>query len=284
MEKNFKIPVKIAAVVIVFLIGGAGIALLKETERNIILINKETPKINEAPFLIGGRFLLPFLQAEKEIMIADKEDFIEANLPEMKVILYKGGELKKEYPVSVKGKIDSWGQTPGGKFKILQKEADHFSSLGRVYQPWNIRFWGNYSIHGWPYYPDGELTQRSFSSGCINIDTEDSKELYGAVSEGLPVLVFGENFATDGFSWTIASNNDKSSSEISAQAYLAADLKNNQIFFEKNSDQALSIGSISKFMAALVSTEYFYLSYQKERSTNITIDRASLEYRNLPMN
>jgi len=67
--------------------------------------------------------------------------------------------------------------------------------------PWNMIFQGNYSIHGWPYYPDGTETPRSFSSGCINLSSEDAKAVFEAAPTGTALLVLEYDFKNDAFSY-----------------------------------------------------------------------------------
>jgi D-alanyl-D-alanine carboxypeptidase len=50
-------------------------------------------------------------------------------------------------------------------------------------------------------------------------------------------------------------SNMQSASPVSAAAYLAVDLSNNNVLLEKNSNQAYSIASVTKLMTALISLE-----------------------------
>jgi D-alanyl-D-alanine carboxypeptidase len=50
-------------------------------------------------------------------------------------------------------------------------------------------------------------------------------------------------------------SNMQSASPVSAAAYLAVDLSNNDVLLEKNSDQTHSIASVTKLMTALISLE-----------------------------
>lgn len=212
----------------------------------------------------------PLLLGMKGEFIREKQDFIEADLRDMKLRAYRAGELQKEYNVLVKGREGDWGETAAGLFKIRNKELAHFSSLGRVYMPFNMTFQGNYSIHGWPYYPDGTPTVRSFSSGCINLSTEDAGELFAFASSDMPVLVVAPGFENDDFSYVPPAAVTPEPA-LGAQAYLAVDLKSGFVFLSKNPRLRLPIASITKLMTALVSSEYNLLSFTKAMTTHIKI-------------
>src|SRR3989344_3348659 len=81
-------------------------------------------------------------------------------------------------------------QTPNGVYKIRSREENHFSSIGEVWMPWSMHFYGNYFIHGWPYYPSGAPVADTYSGGCIRLSTSDAKELFGEVKNGMPVLAY----------------------------------------------------------------------------------------------
>ena len=102
---------------------------------------------------------------EKKNLIEEKKSFVEVNLQKMLLTLYENGEVKEEFPVLSKGREGSWWETPTGKYKALTKEVNHFSSIGKVWMPWSIQFYGNFFIHGWPYHQNGEPVPKSYSGG-----------------------------------------------------------------------------------------------------------------------
>src|SRR5581483_5016564 len=130
------------------------------------------------------------------------------------------------------------------------KVPSDFSGFAHVYSPWALAFQGNFLIHGWPYYPDGTPVGSTYSGGCVRLSTDDAKALYDSVSVGTPVLVTSANFDADSF------REQAQGPAVGASAYIAADLKSNFVFAEKNPDEKLPIASITKLMTALVAVEY----------------------------
>lgn len=191
-----------------------------------------------------------FFQKTKDEFVAQGASFIEADLSQMKLRLYKTGVLATEVPILTKGKEGSWWETPAGIYKIGSKEKNHFSSFGHVYQPWSMTFQGNFFIHGWPYYPDGTPVASTYSGGCIRLSDEDAKSIYDLADVGMPVLVFEKDFAADDFSYQTRTP------DVTASAYFAADIKNNFVFLEKSSKENMPFGDFSQLLGALVATDY----------------------------
>ncbi len=212
-------------------------------------ISKNILRYGAQPTLSDRNF---FNQVQSEF-IAEKVDFLLADLARMKLTIYKKGKIVDEVSILTKGKEGSWWETPAGLYKIETKEKTHFSSFGKVYQPWSMAFQGNFFIHGWPYYPDGKNVESTYSGGCIRLSSEDAQKVYEASLVGMPVLVYEKDFASDGRDYTIKRPN------LSATHYLAADLKSDFVFLEKNDHAKVPIASLAKLMTALVATEYFNL-------------------------
>jgi len=189
----------------------------------------------------------------RQQFIDEKIDFIEANLDTMKLFVYEDGQPSIEVPILAKGKDGAWWETPAGLYKVESKERNHYSSFGNVYQPWSMRFQGNFYIHGWPYYKDGTPVSSQFSGGCIRLSDESAKRVYDSVKTGTPVLVYERYFAPDSFVYK------EKKPAVSAQNYLAADLRNNFVFVEKDAEALLPIASITKLISALVTTEHYNL-------------------------
>ena len=197
-----------------------------------------------------------FFNDVKMKLVESKETFIEADLSSMVIRVYKNGSVALEVPIKTKGKEGSWWETPAGLYRIETKEKNHFSSFGKVHQPWSMSFQGNFFIHGWPYYPDSVPVSSTYSGGCIRLADNDAKAIYDLVSVGTPVLVFEKDFASDGFQYQALPPN------ISATGYLIGDLNNNDILLEKGEDMALPIGPVVKLMTALVAGEYINMDGQ----------------------
>lgn len=193
-----------------------------------------------------------FIQA-KQGFIEEGAPFIEADLSEMKIRYYEEGELKYETNILSKGKEGSWWETPAGLYKIELKKENHFSSFGQVYQPWSMVFQGNFFIHGWPEYSDGSPVPEGYSGGCIRLSTETAAELYELVDVDTPVLVFEEDFASDGFEY------EPKAPDVSTDHYLVIDVDSNTILAGDNIHDPVPIASLTKLMTALVAAEYINL-------------------------
>lgn len=224
--------------------------VIKETK--LLIPNGENEKV---AFIYGSWPALQnvqFFEKVKQSFISQNATFIEANLSSMILRVYKDGKSVKEIKILSKGKEGSWWETPAGLYKIETKEKDHFSSFGKVYQPWSMAFQGNFFIHGWPYYPNGDPVSKSYSGGCIRLSTDDAKEVFELINIGTPVLIFKNSF--NGDSNTL--NYEQKGALVSAESYIVADLNNNFIFAENKPNEIHSIASITKLMTALVAVEY----------------------------
>ncbi|MDP3769615.1 MAG: L,D-transpeptidase family protein [bacterium] len=200
---------------------------------------------------------------KREELIKKGNDFIFANLNDMSLDLYQKGELIKTFSIKAKGREKTFFETPSGLYKIQSKETNHFSSIGEVWMPWSMHFFGNYFVHGWPYYPNGTPVADSYSGGCIRLTTQDAKELFALTKNNIPILVYAQDGIQPDdatyfqkiplFSRTkIKPNTIKNLSAISA---LAADFETGQILFEKQKDAVLPVASLTKLMTGLVALE-----------------------------
>lgn len=183
----------------------------------------------------------------------EKASFIDANLSDMRLVVYQRGEVALQVPILAKGKAGSWWETPAGIYKIETKEKSHFSSFGHVYQPYSLDFQGNFFIHGWPYYENGTPVSSSYSGGCIRLSTDNAQKVFDLASIGMPVVVYNTNESNDAFTYELKAPT------ISASSYLAADVKNGTVLIGKNISDPAPIASITKLVTALVATEYLNL-------------------------
>ncbi|TSC78971.1 MAG: D-alanyl-D-alanine carboxypeptidase (penicillin-binding protein 5/6) [Parcubacteria group bacterium Gr01-1014_33] len=205
------------------------------------------------------------IEAKRDEGIQKERNFLFANLEEMSVALYQKGELIKSFPIQAKGKEGSFFETPSGIYKVRSKEQNHFSRIGNVWMPWSMHFFGNYFIHGWPYYPNGRPVADSFSGGCIRLGDADAKALFSLSATEMTVLVYAPEGTEE--KDLVATYYEKRTPELtkkknadmpslmSTHAVLAADLETGQILFEKEKDQAYPIASLTKLMTGLVALE-----------------------------
>ena len=186
---------------------------------------------------------------------------VAADLVSMKLLLFEDGRQLAEYPILSKGRTGSAWETPSGMYAVQTKEETHFSSIGRVYMPYSMQFYGNYFMHGWTYYPDGTPTSSTFSGGCIKLSTEDAKKVFEFVDIGTKVFVYDakggpppQPLAVDALSVP----------SIHAEAYLVADIDTGDVYAEKNAQSVRPIASVTKLMTALVANET--ISFDKKVS------------------
>ena len=187
--------------------------------------------------------------------------FIAADLVHMKLYLFTDGTTTAEYPISHKGRPGTPWETPSGFYSVQTKEESHFSTIGKVYMPYSMQFYGNYFIHGQTYYPDGTPTAASFSGGCIRLETADAKKVFEFADKGTALFVYDSKNKEPLAPLTLDTT---LSPDINAQSYLIADLDTGDVYAEKNAAEKRSIASVTKLMTALVANEI--ISFDKKIS------------------
>ncbi len=178
--------------------------------------------------------------------------FIAADLENMSITLYQDGETIAEYPILTKGKPGSPFETPTGFYNVLTKENNHFNNLAQVYLPYSMQFYGNYFIHGWPYYTDGSPVSSTYSGGCIRLSTADAKVVFNFVQKGTGIFVYDPIRAEQTSSLVL---NVLQTPLVSATSYLVADIDTGDVFLEQGAQDARPIASVTKLMTALVANE-----------------------------
>lgn len=223
---------------------------------------------SQISFTDTGEMVFPDEQkfiTQKMGYIQNKNNFIEANLRTMEITLYENGVADKVIKILTKGKERSWWETPTGNYKVLGKSVNAFSSIGNVWMPYSIQFYGNYFIHGWPYYDDGTPVAQNYSGGCIRLSTEDAKVVFNFVKTGTPILVL-ENNKNDNFGILNPKATNAVLPNVNAKAFLIADLSSGEVLLEKKAEEKLPITSLTKLMTGVVAHEIIYLG----RSIKVT--------------
>ncbi|MBI4034076.1 MAG: L,D-transpeptidase family protein [Candidatus Brennerbacteria bacterium] len=197
----------------------------------------------------------------KNHFIKDDVSFVEAGLRQMRITLYRDGEAVGQFPILSKGREGSWWETPSGKYAVLSKEVNHFSSIGKVWMPWSVQFYGNFFIHGWPYYSDGTPVAKTYSGGCIRLSSEDAREVFNFVDEDTPVLVLDEPALVKNPNHSLLENSEKdiASPDVYAKAVFIADLDSGLVILDKNAAEPLPVASLTKLMTAVTASELIYL-------------------------
>jgi D-alanyl-D-alanine carboxypeptidase/lipoprotein-anchoring transpeptidase ErfK/SrfK len=178
--------------------------------------------------------------------------FIAADLVNMQVTLYQDGVATATYPILTKGRPGTPYETPAGQYTILSKEADHINGWEHVHMPYSMEFYGNYFIHGWPTYADGTPVPNTYSGGCIRLATDDAAQVYAFAKRGTPVFVYDTGAATSSAVLALA---PAPLPELTAGAYLVADLDTGDVYAEHDSLTQRPIASVTKLMTALVANE-----------------------------
>lgn len=187
-----------------------------------------------------------------EDVVPKEGKFIAADLVNMKLYLYATGSVVAQFPIQTKGKPGTPWETPSGLYSIKTKEKTHFSSIGHVYMPYSMQFYGNYFIHGWTHYPDGTPTAASFSGGCIKLLTGDAQEVFEFADLGTKVFVYDNKQEAPRRTLTFV-NIPKPT--IDAAAFLVADIDTGDVYAERNAGEVRPIASVTKLMTALVANE-----------------------------
>ncbi|MDE1966517.1 MAG: L,D-transpeptidase family protein [Patescibacteria group bacterium] len=178
--------------------------------------------------------------------------FIVADLSGMDLLLYQDGTEKAEFPILTKGRPGSFFETPTGFYSVLSKSKNHFNAGEGVYMPYSMQFYGNYFIHGWPYYPGDKPVASTYSGGCIRLSTDDAAKVYAFADQGTPVFVY--DASTTRVTEPLSIGNVPGPS-ISAAAYLIADVDTGTVYLEHDAETPRPIASLTKLMTALVANE-----------------------------
>lgn len=117
-------------------------------------------------------------------------------LDAMMIMLKDGETILATLPIVSKGKPGSYYETPAGIYAHDYKIPLHFSSIGHVYMPSSVHVFGNFFIHGIPYYPSGEKVASTYSGGCIRLADDDAKRVYDFVTRGMPIIITEESIPT----------------------------------------------------------------------------------------
>lgn len=119
--------------------------------------------------------------------------YIIVYLQKMELELRDGGTILKTLPILSIGKPSSYYETIGGVYINDYKVPLHLSSLGHVYMPHSVHLFGNYFIHGVPYYPNGNRLSNTYSGGCIRLTDENASIVYDFVQAGMPIIITKED-------------------------------------------------------------------------------------------
>jgi hypothetical protein len=191
-----------------------------------------------------------FFVDTRDSFIEEGLTFIEIDLTEKELRLFKKGVLYQSAEILGIGETGSWWDTPAGLYKIEKKSEEEFTNIDQVYLPWEITFGGNFIIHGWPVYPDRTPVTFEFVGGGVRLDDEVARELYEEASIGLPVLVHAvEEQEKEVFVY------EPQVPELDTPHYFIADVDNSTILASTDLHAVAPIASLTKLMTAVVAAE-----------------------------
>lgn len=154
--------------------------------------------------LIAGSSIVYFspalFRADSSSLIKEKTEIlpypgkhIVIFLDDMRLELRDGTTTLESLGLVSKGRPGNYYETIGGAYENDYKIQRHFSTIGHVYLPWSVHIFGNYFIHGIPYYPNGKKVSSEYSGGCIRMEDADAKRVYDFVTRGMPIIVTGKD-------------------------------------------------------------------------------------------
>lgn len=180
-----------------------------------------------------------------------KQTFIEVDLLQKQLRFFKNGVLFHSADILKTADPGSWRDVPAGLYQVEQKDKLVFSSVGQVNLPWRILFQNNFTIHGWPTYPDGTAVFEEFSGGGIRLDNKKAEELYQQVAIGTPILVYKEEKLASASTFVYHSQVP----DLGARHYFVADIENGSVLAASDLDEVAPIASLTKLMTAVVASE-----------------------------
>ena len=195
----------------------------------------------------------------KNFYLEANRRFIFVDLKAMTITLYREDGASTTLPILTKGRDGSWWETPSGNYSVMLKQQNHFSSIGKVWMPWSIQFYGNFFIHGWPYYEGGEPVPQSFSGGCIRLSTEDAKTVYDFAEKDMPLIVDDSEVEFAAVPVPLELKKNVAVPNVSAKAFVVTDLTGKDVLLERTGDEVLPVASLTKLMTAVVASELIYL-------------------------
>ena len=278
--------VTLALIGIVFVLGGTSVYLWQD---RLNLADTNSQKVREfyaqlaqsqIAFTDAGEMVFPDEQkflTKKAEYIENETSFIEADLRAMRLTLYENGVQGKTMQILTKGKERSWWETPTGDYKVLGKAATAYSSIGNVWMPYSIQFYGNYFIHGWPYHDDGTPVPQGYSGGCIRLATDDAKVVFDFARVGTPILVL-ENHEEHAFGALTPKAVTLAPPIVSAKSFLIADLSSGETILEKRPEEPLPVASLTKLMTAVVAHEVIYLGRPIKVTSNMLANVSQIFY------
>lgn len=194
-----------------------------------------------------------FFAEARDAFIEGEKTFIEVDLTTMQLRYFAAGVLVDQMPILSKGQKGSWWETPAGLYEVKSKSEKQFSTFGQVSTPYAITFQGNFSIHGWPKFPDGKSVPTDYPSGCVRLSDADAETLFALAKPHTPILVHEVPVTADSFVY------EPKIPELATPNYLIADVESSTVLASSDLTTPVPIASLTKLMTALIAAEYINL-------------------------
>ncbi len=198
------------------------------------------------------------ITTERNRLMVAGQSFIDVDLKNMRLALYKDGQEYQNFIIQSKGREGSWWQTAPGAYFAGDKIVNHFSSVSGVWMPYAVQFYGNFFIHGWPFDRAGRQLPPGPSAGCVRLRTPDAMVVFEFAERGMPVLVFDKKDQAP-LPALLPGVAGISFPELHSQALLIADLDTGEILLDRKADSDIYAGSLNKIMLALTASEIINL-------------------------
>ncbi len=219
----------------------------------------------------GGNFILP--KTSGKAIVADLE--------RMTLALYENNIKTEEFTILSRGREGTFWETPTGRYSIQSKEQEHLSSIGGTWMPYSMQFYGNFFIHGWPTYQNGEDVPKGYSGGCIRLATKDAKVVYTFADMGTRVYVTGgptrDAFATSSAYYLRGGG---TLPEISSPSFIVADPELGATLWERNAQKEVSPGGLTALATALTALETVN-QYKIVRMSELLLGKSVLRNRSI---
>ncbi len=199
------------------------------------------------------------------VSVPEAGKLIAVDLNSMELSLYEDSVKEKTFTILSRGREGTAWETPTGKYRIQSKELKHLSSIGGTWMPYSMQFYGNFFIHGWPTYKNGENVPVGYSGGCIRMSTADASEVYAFAALGTRVIVSGgtskDTYATTSrYYLHLPEKSDSLVAEkilptVTAPSFVVSDAMTGDVLWERGASHALSPGALVSLATALTAVE-----------------------------
>lgn len=176
---------------------------------NAATITSPVQAAKPAPTVLGDEALAPGEFAWQSQLSTGGPMLVLVNIKEQTAYVYRNGLRIGRTSVST-GKKGH--ETPTGVFTILQKNADHHSSIyNNAPMPFMQRLtWDGVALHA------GNIPGYPASHGCVRLPYEFSKLLFDATTTGVTVVIANDTATPSMLAGSLIKPEDKLSSQVEA--------------------------------------------------------------------